>query len=408
MTRDEYLLQLEGALDFLDADTRAAALSFYAEMLEDRIEEYHDEAAAVAAMDSPEAIAQRLMHENKEEKQESPDAEKIFSAVADYARQAAANALEATEEILQGANTIAHAAAGRAEGAYQAIRDEIKKGEDGDYDRHDFSCPADGVRAVSLIAQDMPIHIFIGPDDQIHLTYYSHPEDPYAVEATDREIRLYPKAPRKNHGIFRRPARHWWQRLRCGPMIELSLPENMACALSANTCNASIQLSGLQGLNEVSLHSSNARITIEDIRCRSLEIYTSNSRISLYRTESQSFIRGKTNNSRVIGENLSAGADLSLQSSNGGMDISRCTAKEGCTIVTSNGSIDVNRLQGSAIRLRTSNGAIRGALPGPITAWRIDSGTSNGRNSLPYSLPGEKPLSVHTSNGHIDVIFIDE
>ena len=59
----------------------------------------------------------------------------------------------------------------------------------------------------------------------------------------------------------------------------------------------------------------------------------------------------------------------------------------------------------SGIVLKTSNGSIRGTIHGSPEDWAIDSGTSNGRNSLPKQQPGRKALYVHTSNGSIQVGF---
>ena len=50
MNRREYLKRLESALGFLSEDVRAAALDFYGEMIDDRMEDGKDEASAVAAM----------------------------------------------------------------------------------------------------------------------------------------------------------------------------------------------------------------------------------------------------------------------------------------------------------------------------------------------------------------------
>ena len=51
MTRNEYLTELNRALDFLDTESRQATLSFYAELLDDRIEEGMCEEEAVSAME---------------------------------------------------------------------------------------------------------------------------------------------------------------------------------------------------------------------------------------------------------------------------------------------------------------------------------------------------------------------
>lgn len=67
MKRNEYLEQLKRALSFLPEESRQAALAFYGEMLDDRMEDGLDEESAVAAMEKVEDIAARLRTENVEE-----------------------------------------------------------------------------------------------------------------------------------------------------------------------------------------------------------------------------------------------------------------------------------------------------------------------------------------------------
>jgi len=399
MTRDEYIANLKEALAFMEDDARDAALTFYTEMLDDRMEDGMDEEAAVNAMDSIESIARRLKNEHAQtEKQEGMDVEKIIAAVGDYARQAAEDVIEATEDILNGANTLANAAIGRAEEAYNAIRDEIKKGENGAYDQHRFTCLAEGIGKICLTARDMPIRITPCSDDQIYLTYYSCEEDPYTVTVENGVLTLWHQG-----GIRRRLFR--FSLFNQEPTVELSVPENILADLSAVTTNASIQLTGLQALCDTDLDTGNGRIAVEDVQCKFLNVKTSNSRLSLRRVKSKTFIRGKTSNGRIEGEFISAGSEMHLSTSNGRVHLNGGVSQGPVSLITSNGNIEVYDSSAGQITLRTTNGNIRGLLPGPITDWEIDSATSNGRNSLPSYLKGAKPLSVHTSNGNIDIQF---
>ena len=73
---------------------------------------------------------------------------------------------------------------------------------------------------------------------------------------------------------------------------------------------------------------------------------------------------------------------------------------------TSNGRVTFSGLRASqSIELCTTNASIRGALPGTLGDYAVDSGTSNGRNSLPERSEGAIRLSAHTSNGAIDLKF---
>ena len=401
MTRDEYIANLKDALAFMEDDARDAALTFYTEMLDDRMEDGMDEAAAVDAMDSPEAIAQRLKCEQeKAADREGVNMGKIIAAMGDYARQAAEDVIEATEGIISGANTFANAAIGRAEGAYHAIRDEIKKGENGDYDQHFFTCPAEGIGKICLTARDMPIRIMPCSDDQIHLTYYSCEEDPYTVTVENGVLTLWHQGDIRRR-LFR------FSLFKKTPAVELSAPENILADLSVATTNASIQLTGLQALCDTDLETSNGRIAVEDTQCKSLNMKTSNALLMIHKVKSKTFIRGKTSNGRMEGEFISAGSEVHLSTSNGRAYLNGGASQGALSLITSNGAIEVYDLSAAQVILRTSNGGVRGLLPGPITDWEIDSATSNGRNSLPSYMKGEKPLSVHTFNGNIDIQFTD-
>lgn len=402
MTRDQYLEQLAAALDFMEEEARAAALSFYAEMLDDRMEDGMEEEAAVAAMDDIQAIAQRLKHEQPKAKED------IFTIVAEQTREVAQEALKAAEGVVNSVNTFANAAVGRAEGAYNAIRDEIQKGEEGEYDQHQFTCPGAGIRSISLTAQDLPIRIFPSPDDQIHLTYYSCENDVYTAFVENGVLTLSHLGGSRKKG-FHFSLFNWGQMKilwhQSSPTIELALPPDSLCDLAAATSNGSIRAEGMNALCDTILRTSNSRISLEHTQCKSLDMQTSNARLILDHVQCKSFIRGRTSNGRIEGSCIHAAGEITLVTSNGRIQMEHCAARAPLSLITSNGAIEVHGVTGPDVTLRTSNGAIRGTLPGPITDWQIDSATSNGRNSLPGYQPGNKPLSVRTANGNIDISF---
>ena len=84
-------------------------------------------------------------------------------------------------------------------------------------------------------------------------------------------------------------------------------------------------------------------------------------------------------------------------------------AEEKLAAHTTNGSIHFEEIDARDIQLKTSNASIKGTLRGKSTEYAIESGTSNGKNSLPskwnQSDSAAKRLSVHTSNANIKVAF---
>ena len=104
MTRKEYMQALEEALSFLGEEQRAALLEYYGEMIDDRMEDGMDEASAVKAMESPEAIAAQQRadaprREETPEKMPEPDGEPMTDEAMKFS-SLAGDILKATEKIL--------------------------------------------------------------------------------------------------------------------------------------------------------------------------------------------------------------------------------------------------------------------------------------------------------------------
>ena len=91
------------------------------------------------------------------------------------------------------------------------------------------------------------------------------------------------------------------------------------------------------------------------------------------------------------------------------LDDGKKEADEKLAAHTTNGSIHFEEIDAKDIQLKTSNASIKGTLRGKGTEYAIESGTSNGKNSLPskwnQSDSAAKRLSVYTSNANIKVAF---
>lgn len=450
MTRDEYIASLADALSFLNEDTRAAALAFYTEMLDDRMEDGMDEQSAVAAMDQPEAIAARLRAENGVEEapfqakqaEEAIFEEANFSSIVKDAMRSAEEAVKAAEaaakhsaqEALKAAEFAAKHSADEAQKVAEAARKHAKHYTNSpqntdEYEKRTLSCPASDIHAVRLQAVDMPIKITASENDEIVLTYYTCERDEYRAYVQDGVLILEPASSVPGARGFsfsflgRQVIKVLWSQ--SAPTVELAVPADALIDLTVKTSNGSIQAQDLQALCETNLTTSNSRIVLENITCKQLFAHTSNGRLVFKNIDSKRGLQGRTSNSRIEGELLRSGGDMNLTTSNGPLTVTnaKCdglltlkasnsrlnvqqVASAGAmTLTTSNGALTVDEISAPGLTLHTSNSSIRGTLPGPQSAWHIDSGTSNGRNSLPKQQPGEKPLSVHTSNGSIDLVF---
>ena len=436
MNRKEYMNALENALQPLPEETRQAALEFYGEMLDDRMEDGLDEAAAVAAMETTEEIAARLGADkpaepaaSSPEKTDQPEGEAsappmqdesmMFSSLAEQVMQSVRQAVEGVPELVnagmkaaekgveEASRQIEQAAEQMEQAAERMEAQTSDEGTDGAYTKKVFTCPADQVRAVALYALDMPIRVEPCEGDTLTLRYYTTSEYPYTLTFENGVLTL--RHPDRSFrggfslerlgGLFRIA----WNRPT--PTVSLEMPADAFVDLMAHTTNGSIKAGSFSALCAVDLKTSNSRIELTDTVCKTLDMESSNGRLVLRKVESKQRLRCKTSNSRIEAEKTRGGEGVTLHTSNGRIQASDVTAKGDLDIKTSNGSISVENVQAARVALKSSNGGISGVLPGRQADWAIDSGTSNGHNSLPKSQPGQRPLSVHTSNGSISLRF---
>ena len=467
MTRNEYLEALSQQLNFIAEPQRKAILDYYEEMIEDRMEDGMDEPSAVAAMENPVTIAERLKAEGAYAKEEAPaeDGENLTDEAMKFS--SLAGSLLRTFEDLEKAGSVTPPAPPKAPEAPEAseapeapeppespkhmddevdgettsvavhdladsVMDFIKRhtteSTEGDYEKKTFTCPASQVRAARLLCGEMPIRVSACDGNDLTLIYYTREDDPYEINLEDGVLTLERLSAAKggsrfNFSMLGGIIKMGWSKP--APTAELFIPRDALMDLQARATNASIKVSDCQALCQVDLKTGNSRIEASDLSCINMTCTSSNGRLVLKNIRSRQRMTGKTSNSRIEATGLRSGGDMQLTTSNShieGRDLQSfgslylttsntgllaedCAAKDELRLTTSNGKLETWRSDGASVTLKTSNGSIRGTLPGHQQDWAIDSRTSNGKNSLPKDQPGQKPLTVHTSNGSIDLHF---
>ena len=359
MTRKEYMDALSAALTPFSAEIRETALRFYQEMLDDRMEDGMDEAAAVGAMEAPEKIAARMMEEEK--------------------------------------------TAGN-----EAAMTEAETGEKSRYTEKRFSCSAADVSVLRICAHECPIQFAPAQDDQITLIYYTCPDDPYILSCEGGVLSLKGERSRgEKKRLFSISLRMLWEKPHSQGITAL-IPKGTLLEMDVSTQNAPILCEKLEDLSAVALSTQNASVSLRALRCKTLQVYTANASVKLHGLSVKQGIKAETTNARMEGEEIMAGAEVKMFTTNGKIMMAGVSAGEGMILETTNGNITLERLSAPNLYIHSSNGSIRGTLPGKQSDWQIESGTSNGKNSLPARQAGEKPLTVHTSNASIALAFEEE
>ena len=354
MTKNEYLIELAVKLQGL-TDKPAALhdeikkmISFYQEMIDDKIEDGMTEKEAVAAMESPEEIAERLKAETED-----------------------AAAEEAADEA-------------PVEEAYRVKKDTVQR----------IEYAPEVLNSIVVEDENNPVQVVFG--DKIAVTYQDGTEGEYIVDCTGGN--LFVKYRMKLRSIFRLP---FFGSNRKKLLLEV--PRGWNGVLDVGTSNAKIELEA--EINEIYLCTSNAKIGISYVKAARLRTVTSNGSTYAEHAECE-YAEFVTSNAKIDVSDIKASEELRLATSNGSVTASDITAaKFGAK--SSNGGIKVEGIVSDDIEIKTSNGQISGTIAGKMADYAITAGTSNGRNSLPEKSDGEKKLSVKTSNARIAVEFAE-
>lgn len=170
--------------------------------------------------------------------------------------------------------------------------------------------------------------------------------------------------------------------------LEIRVPRELAAEMDLRTSNSRLNLDNISCWGKVEAATSNSRLTATRLGAKSLALKSSNASMELKEVKAQQGIAATTSNGKITAEGVCA-PSLRLK--------------------TSNGAITLQDIASVDITLQTSNGSIKGELPGQMSDYAISSGTSNGKNSLPPVGTGDpKRLSAHTSNARINLGFTGE
>ena len=357
MTRNEYLTELNRALDFLDTESRQATLSFYAELLDDRIEEGMCEEEAVSAMEKATVIAERMRQEQR------PTAPRD-------------SALDSTPVPC----TIT-------------------------YDEKDLSSLTVSVLCRSVMLEPSEDHV-------LTLQYAENEARPLLFTEENGHLTLTEEEPLNPSGVsifgfslsnvldslFRGSAK-------TDATLHIKVPCNILMDLKIKTTNGRIDARNLTGMGTISLTTSNGGIVLENLKCTDLRAQTSNGSVTLENAHIAKSVSCISSNGPIKAEQVTAHTGICLDTSNSRIRALQVRTGNELRLHSSNGSIQIESCQFDALSAHTSNSSISGTLPGSMQDYRIDSRTSNGSNTLPTFQDGEKQLSVKTSNGHIKIYF---
>ncbi|MDD2429817.1 MAG: DUF4097 family beta strand repeat-containing protein [Eubacteriales bacterium] len=255
------------------------------------------------------------------------------------------------------------------------------------YDKKDYTVSAAGIQEIRIKARNMPLEVTAVQGDEILINYYTSDEDPYEVSLDGGVLTLK----YKNDDFF--GISSWFSGAlnvidNTNPKVQVFVPQAYAGMFMLDTSNASVNMSDLTQSGDVHIETSNGRIEVKNVAAPLVEAHTSNGAVTL--------------------DEVSVSGAIDMKSSNGALTAGAVNARDKLRMETSNGRIVLDRVISADIELRTSNGSVSGSVEGRRGDFTIASDTSNGDDNLGDGGNGQKRLTVHTSNGNIDISFLDE
>ena len=375
MTREQFLNELKAALADMQEEEREGVLSYYAEMIDDRMEAGMTEEAAVKAMEPVQEIASRVLEE---------------------AGVPVSNKQKAADDM----------------------RQEIRR-------------PAGDIRQLNVQAENKRVTVGAGDGDEIVMRYMIGSNDIFQLHEDDGvltlEHRMRPVSSFINEkngegfslesilsGVGKFISSLGERIVSDGGVfgyeapeneIEITLPKTMLAQLAVSTSNGRIAVSDVTFAQPLRLSTSNAYIKLDDVNCaQAVTCATSNSRIVLDDVNAHS-ARLTTSNGRVALSDLYIREELECVNSNGSITVKDSTAEGRVRLTSSNGRIELDGVSAADYTLKTSNGAVGGTLKGSAAEYTVSSSTSNASNLLGNREGGDKRLSVRTSNAPITLKF---
>lgn len=245
-----------------------------------------------------------------------------------------------------------------------------------------YTASVNDVQKVWVDASNMPITVVPVKGNEIAVTYFTSEKDPYEAAFENGVLSVK----RKNMGWFQSSNFSLFGSLHMANLhIQIDVPEAYAGDFQLVTSNGRISVTDLANITDVTVNTSNASVQMENLAAEQISIDTSNGAVSLTR--------------------INVLKQTRVDTSNGAIAAKQVISRDGIYLHTSNGSIGVEEVEAPVIELRSSNARIMGTVSGLREDYSVSASTSNGDNNLQSGGTGDKRLTVDTSNGSIQIGF---
>ncbi len=328
MKKQDYLNQLQLTLEASDFGPVEEAISYFNEILEDRIqEEGMDEEAAIATMESPEEVARKLVHSKSTASTKAPEPRPAMD-----------------EPFISGVRII--------------------------------NARADQVRKIVIRDRNMRLKIKGWGRDDIELQHPETEQIRYDFTLEDGQMSLirHPLEFTFNLLLFKNSDPSMRE-------VNLYVPHELAAEMDLRTSNARLDAKNFALWGQASFTTSNGKMDLENIGAKGIVVKGSNGSIDLEKIQSKHGLSVTSSNGKIKAEKIHAPDAVTLSTSN-----ARITVEDVDTAVLQMGTSN-GRIEGKLPGRRSDYSIVSGTSNGKNNLPRQQQGgskslsakTSNGR-----------------------------
>lgn len=258
------------------------------------------------------------------------------------------------------------------------------------------------ITCLDIQDDNVSISLIASPDSKFHIDYAQNEQHIYQIE----------EKPDGTLSILKQTKRRWIDYLFnmsfTKQTLTVALPAGFDGDVKIENENGDVTANAVSAAN-LWLTSQNQTTSLTDVTLSGgMTVETGNSSVDLSRLSAVGAVHVGMANGRLAFSQVRANS-VTVLASNAGLALDAVTSDGFVELATNNGRIKLDRLAfGSELRASSVNGSIKGTIVGKLGDFSFACDTFNGDCNLPTSIAGgEKQIALRTSNGDIDISFVE-
>jgi DUF4097 and DUF4098 domain-containing protein YvlB len=282
---------------------------------------------------------------------------------------------------------------------------------DEDYEYNELLYDADDFTGFNFDFVNRDFLVETSEDNQIKVTYWTTERDDVVVTDSGAVLKL------ENDVEWFSQVFIGWNSIVSDEQyfdVVVYLPDSVDYDIDFDTSNGAFVMSEIDNINELKFETSNGTIRVEDCDTSSMDFKTSNGSVTIIDCVTPT-IDVYTSNGTITITNVETTGLLNVRTSNGKILL---TDVESGSIhgKSSNQKIIAENIKCDDVFLDTSNGSISLTIYGDKADFEVRMDTSNGDMTYDgigvsqeeFNLGENNKINLDTSNGDIEIIFVEE